>query len=93
MSDQAKPKRIHPLAFVTKKGLLTEALGISRDDPDSLAIEDTVERALNENWNMRNLFQTVGAMHITDEMWANFLYTYGFWDGQRREQLERRPRN
>jgi len=43
-----------------------------------------VERGLTEKWNLRQLIQAVSELDISDELWANFLYTYGFWDGQRR---------
>jgi hypothetical protein len=74
----------HPLAFVQEKGLLAEALGIAREDPAALEIERMVERGLTEKWNLRQLIQAVSELDISDELWANFLYTYGFWDGQRR---------
>jgi hypothetical protein len=75
-------KRKHSLKFVADKGLLADALGLPRDQ--CAEIEKVVEQAISENRNARWLFETVGAMEITDEMWANFLYTYGWWDGRRR---------
>ena len=73
----------HPLKWAQGSGLLAEALGLRRDDPILVEIEATVARALKEDWNMVRLFQYVGRMDISDELWANFLYTFGYWQGQR----------
>jgi hypothetical protein len=73
----------HPLKWARGSGLLAEALGVRRDDPALVEIEATVERALKEKWNMIRLFQHIGRMDISDELWANFLYTFGYWQGQR----------
>lgn len=78
-------KKKHPLSFTQTKGLLAEALGIAKDDPNLKKIELMVEAALARGDNMRQLFSAVGELDITDEMWANFLYTYGWWDGRRHE--------
>ena len=75
----------HLLNFVAKKGLLADALGIDRDDPQSIEIEGIVEYAINNNRNTRQLFERIGELDISDELWANFLYTYGWWDGRRRQ--------
>jgi len=72
----------HPLQWSKSEGILAVALGIS-DDPNCILIERTVQHALEQKWSMRELFHAVGEMDISDEMWANFLYTYGWWDGQR----------
>lgn len=74
----------HPLKFVRPNGLLAEALGIDRDDAFVQLIESRVDQAVREGWNMRQLFEFVGDLDISDELWANFLYTYGWWDGRRR---------
>lgn len=73
----------HELAWKEKAGLLATALGIVRDDPQSAEIEALVEKALSNGWTMRQLFERVGELDISDELWANFLYTYGWWDGRR----------
>lgn len=75
----------HRLHWTHNKGKLMDALGIDRADPQSLEIEAIVEKALANGWSMRQLFERVGDMDISDEMWANFLYTYGWWDGRRRD--------
>lgn len=72
----------HPLKFVQERGLLAEALGIQ--DEATKTIEALVEHALAEGHSMRQLFEAVGDLDISDEAWANFLYTYGWWDGRRR---------
>lgn len=72
---------VHPLKWVADRGLLAEALGLSQTD--AKAIESIVEKALRERWNLRKLLETVGELDISDELWANFLYTYGWWDGKR----------
>ena len=77
-------ERKHPLQFVADKGVLAQALGISPNDLVMKKIEATVDRAFAENWNLRQLLTGVGEMDITDEMWAVFLYTYGWFDGRRR---------
>lgn len=71
----------HPLNWISDKGLLAEALGI--DPAESDRIETLVEHALANHHNMRQLFEAVGDLDISDELWANFLYTYGWWDGRR----------
>ena len=73
----------HPLKFIVSKGLLADAFAIDRSDPVVREVEAAVQQALREGWNMRRLFEFVGEMDLTDEMWANFLYTYGWWDGRR----------
>ncbi|HLW51256.1 MAG TPA: hypothetical protein VKW06_00305 [Candidatus Angelobacter sp.] len=75
-------RRKHPLAFVADQGLLAEALGLSRQD--CIPIEEIVEKCLNQNKSMRELFEMVSELEISDELWASFLYTYGWWDGRRR---------
>jgi hypothetical protein len=80
-----KSKRKHPLNFVQTKGLLAEALGISDDDSTLKTIEMMVEAAVSRGDNTRTLFNAVGELEISDEMWANFLYTFGWWDGRRHE--------
>lgn len=71
----------HPLKFVSDKGLLAEALGIKHEH--ALQIEKMVEHAIASGHNMRQLFEMVGELDISHELWANFLYTYGWWDGRR----------
>jgi len=72
----------HPLNFVQTKGLLADALGLT---PEECApIEKLVEDFLANKKSRRELFEAVGELDISDELWANFLYTFGFWDGQRR---------
>jgi hypothetical protein len=71
----------HPLKFVATKGLLADALGIDRNDPDLKRIERTVESAIAAKQNLRGLFEAVGELDISDELWANFLYTFGYWQG------------
>jgi hypothetical protein len=71
----------HPLNFVGKKGLLADALGISPGDPQLKQIERMVESATATNQNIRELFVAVGELDISDELWANFLYTFGYWQG------------
>jgi hypothetical protein len=71
----------HPLKWKGDKGLLAEVLGIP--DADARRIEALVEHAIKENHNMRQLFEAVGDLDISDELWANFLYTFGWWDAQR----------
>jgi hypothetical protein len=71
----------HPLKWQSGKGRLGEALGIP--PADARQIEALVEHALKENHNLRQLIEAVGDLDISDELWANFLYTYGWWDGQR----------
>jgi hypothetical protein len=73
----------HPLKFVRERGLLAEALGITRDDPMAALIEAIVQSHIASGKNMRQLFERVGQLDISEELWANFLYTYGYWDGQR----------
>jgi len=72
----------HPLKFV-REGLLAEALGISLDEMQQ--IERLVEHSIAENHSMRQLFEAVGDLDISDELWATFLYTYGWRDGRRSE--------
>jgi len=72
----------HPLKFVQERGLLTDALGIPREEAGR--IEALVEHAIAEHHSMRQLFEAVGELDMSDELWANFLYTYGWWDGRRR---------
>ena len=72
----------HPLRFIQSHGKLAEALGLNEKEMDPIA--SLVEFALKEGWNMRRLFEAAGAMDLTDEAWATFLYTYGYWDGERR---------
>jgi hypothetical protein len=69
----------HPLKFVTDHGKLGEALGIDRADPMSLRIEKTVEDHLAQRKNLVQLLTAVGDLDISDELWANFLYTFGWW--------------
>lgn len=57
-----------------------DALGISEADAE--LIEAVVNKAADEKWNLIRLLQTVGEMDLSDEIWANFLYTYGYWDGR-----------
>jgi hypothetical protein len=71
----------HPLRFVRDRGVLAEALGVDRVQARLIELE--VEHALTEGHSMRQLFEAVGEMDISDELWANFLYTYGWWDGRR----------
>ena len=61
--------------------MLAEAMGIT--EQEGRVIEEVVEQGIRERWNMIQLFTTVGEMDISDELWANFLYTYGWWDGRR----------
>lgn len=70
----------HPLKFVKTTGNLMDALGISEADAE--LIEAVVNKAADEKWNLIRLLQTVGEMDLSDEIWANFLYTYGYWDGR-----------
>jgi hypothetical protein len=81
--DRSSNPRKHPLRFVAEKGLLAEDLGLTQEE--CKPIERVVEIALEEKWNFRRLLTTVGDMEISDEVWANFLYTYGWWDGRRRD--------
>ena len=48
-----------------------------------MQIEKMVEHAIASGHNMRQLFEMVGELDISHELWANFLYTYGWWDGRR----------
>jgi hypothetical protein len=71
----------HPLKWTKERGKLAEALGIPRSEASP--IELMVEQAMMRGWSMKQLFEAVGDLDISDELWANFLYTYGWWDGQR----------
>jgi hypothetical protein len=71
----------HPLKWAKERGKLAEALGIPRSE--ARPIELMVEKALVSGWSMFQLFDAVGNLDISDELWANFLYTYGWWDGRR----------
>lgn len=71
----------HPLKWQASRGLLAEALAISLED--ARMIEAKVEAALAYHQSMKQLFEAVGELDISDELWANFLYTYGWWDGRR----------
>jgi len=71
----------HRLRFVRTEGLLAEALGL--DMVKAREIEKIVEEHIAANKNMRDLFAAVGELEISDEMWANFLYTFGYWDGRK----------
>lgn len=72
----------HPLRFVQSHGKLVEALGLS--ESEITMVTDLVNQAVDEDWNMKRLFGAVGELEISDEAWANFLYTYGWWDAERR---------
>jgi hypothetical protein len=71
----------HPLKFVTDHGKLADSLGIDREDPLALEIERIVEAHLAERKNLRQLLEAIGELDISDELWANFLYTFGWWQG------------
>jgi hypothetical protein len=71
----------HPLKFVQPKGKLADALGLTAGE--CRPIELIVERCIAENKNFQELLAIVGDLDISDELWANFLYTYGWWDGRR----------
>jgi hypothetical protein len=73
----------HTLKWVNERGKLADALGISHAEAEASGIELLVEKALARHWSMQELFEAVGDLDISDELWANFLYTYGWWDGRR----------
>lgn len=75
-------RRKHPLTFVSKNGLLAEALGLPWEE--CRQIEETVAKCVAEGKSLFELLKIVGELEITDELWANFLYTFGWWDGRRR---------
>jgi hypothetical protein len=75
-------KHPHPLKFVKQEGMLAEALGLPLADTEK--VEKLVHDCIAKNNSMRELFEAVGALEISDELWANFLYTFGWWDGRRR---------
>lgn len=72
----------HPLKFVQDHGMLAEGLGLSKED--CAKIEALVEQSISQRKNMRELFEAVGDLDISDELWANFLYTFGWWDATQR---------
>ena len=72
----------HPLKWQREKGLLAEALAL--DPEESRRIEEKIEAAIAYKKSLRQIFEEVGEMDISDELWANFLYTFGWWDGRRR---------
>lgn len=75
------PKRKHPLRFTGERGKLAMALGLS--DAEMRPVENLVDQHIAANKSLKELLIAVGEIELTDECWANFLYTFGYWDGGR----------
>lgn len=81
LSEVIKWEKKHPLHWKQNSGKLADALGLNVED--CRKIEDVVEQHIRDKKNLKQLIEFVGAMEISDALWANFLYTYGYFDGQR----------
>ncbi len=81
LSEVVKWDKKHPLHWKQTSGKLAEALGLNAEE--CRKIELVVEQCMSEGKNLRQLIERVSEMEISDALWANFLYTYGYFDGQR----------
>ena len=68
----------HPLKFVSDRGKLADALGLTFEDR---TIELLVQNFAEQKKSLRQLLEAVSELDISDEQWANFLYTFGYWQG------------
>lgn len=67
----------HPLRFVSNYGLLGRALGVT--PAETAQIDAIVKDFTISQRSFHEMIQAVGALDISDEAWANFLYTIGYW--------------
>lgn len=78
---RVRKEKKHPLNWKQDRGKLADALGLNVEE--CRKIEQIVEQHIRDNKTLKQLLETVGEMEISDALWANFLYTYGYFDGQR----------
>lgn len=81
LSEVVKWEKKHPLNWKQDRGKLADALGLNVEE--CRKIEQIVEQHIRDNKTLKQLLETVGEMEISDALWANFLYTYGYFDGRR----------
>jgi hypothetical protein len=79
------PRKTHRLNLNTNrnpKGPLAHLLGLSGEDEDVRKVTALGERAAREGWTLLRILEEAQALEITDDLWANFLFTLGYRDGR-----------